>query len=125
MNFQSRTDQTILPPLILHPFGGDSGTAQLLEGSRAAVALQQASISRSAILRYAPARHSGPLSGSPHAAVPWQGYIPLDRPVRMDQRMDPLGAISRTSRQCPVTLFGADCGFAASLGFARSWKTGA
>jgi len=35
----------LLPPLILHPFGGDKGTAQLLEGSRAAVALQQASLS--------------------------------------------------------------------------------
>ena len=32
-----------LPPLILHPFGNDNGTEQLLEGSRAAVALQQAS----------------------------------------------------------------------------------
>ena len=32
-----------LPPLILYPFGNDSGTEQLLEGSRAAVALQQAS----------------------------------------------------------------------------------
>ena len=33
-----------LPPLILHPFGGDSGTDQLLEGSRAAMALQEASL---------------------------------------------------------------------------------
>jgi len=35
---------TQLPPLILHPFGGDAGTAQLLEGSRAAIALHQATI---------------------------------------------------------------------------------
>jgi hypothetical protein len=34
--------QTQLPPLILHPFGGDTGTTQLLEGSRAALALQKA-----------------------------------------------------------------------------------
>ena len=40
-----RNDQIALPPLILHPFGGDNGTAQLLEGSRAAIALQQASLS--------------------------------------------------------------------------------
>jgi hypothetical protein len=33
-----------LPPLILHPFGCDNGTAQLLEGSRAAIALQRASL---------------------------------------------------------------------------------
>jgi hypothetical protein len=39
-----RNPQTQLPPLILHPFGGDSGTAQLLEGSRAAIALQKASL---------------------------------------------------------------------------------
>jgi hypothetical protein len=45
MNPQPRKDQITLPPLILHPFGGDSGTAQLLEGSRAAMALQQASLS--------------------------------------------------------------------------------
>jgi hypothetical protein len=45
MNPQQRKDQITLPPLILHPFGGDSGTAQLLEGSRAAIALQQASLS--------------------------------------------------------------------------------
>jgi hypothetical protein len=32
-----------LPPLILHPFGGYSGTEQLLDGSRAAMALQEAS----------------------------------------------------------------------------------
>lgn len=36
---------TQLPPLILHPFGGNAGTEQLLEGSRAAVALQEAAIS--------------------------------------------------------------------------------
>ena len=42
MSFNS---QTQLPPLILHPFGGDTGTAQLLEGSRAALALQKATIS--------------------------------------------------------------------------------
>ena len=42
---QNRSAQTSLPPLILHPFGGDNGTAQLLEGSRAAIALQQASLS--------------------------------------------------------------------------------
>lgn len=30
--------------MILHPFGGETGTSQLLEGSRAALALQQASI---------------------------------------------------------------------------------
>ena len=35
---------TQLPPLILHPFGGDAGTAQLLEGSRAALALQKAAL---------------------------------------------------------------------------------
>jgi hypothetical protein len=40
-----RPSKIPLPPLILHPFGGDSGTEQLLEGSRAAVALQQASLS--------------------------------------------------------------------------------
>jgi hypothetical protein len=34
-----------LPPLILHPFGNDNGTDQLLEGSRAALALQEASVS--------------------------------------------------------------------------------
>jgi len=45
MNPQPRKEQITLPPLILHPFGGDSGTAQLLEGSRAAIALQQASLS--------------------------------------------------------------------------------
>jgi len=45
MNSHHRNDRTILPPLILHPFGGDGSTAQLLEGSRAAVALQQASLS--------------------------------------------------------------------------------
>jgi hypothetical protein len=45
MNPQLRKEQITLPPLILHPFGGDSGTAQLLEGSRAAIALQQASLS--------------------------------------------------------------------------------
>lgn len=33
-----------LPHLILHPFGGASGTEQLLEGSRAAIDLQEASI---------------------------------------------------------------------------------
>jgi hypothetical protein len=36
--------QIPLPPLILHPFGGESGTAQLLEGSRAAIALQEATL---------------------------------------------------------------------------------
>jgi hypothetical protein len=41
----TRPPQIPLPPLILHPFGGNSGTEQLLEGSRAAVALQQASLS--------------------------------------------------------------------------------
>ena len=45
MNPQQRKEQITLPPLVLHPFGGDSGTAQLLEGSRAAIALQQASLS--------------------------------------------------------------------------------
>jgi hypothetical protein len=45
MNPQPRKEQITLPPLILHPFGGDSGTAQLLEGSRAAIALQEASLS--------------------------------------------------------------------------------
>ena len=39
------TTQTQLPPLILHPFGADSGTNQLLEGSRASIALQEASLS--------------------------------------------------------------------------------
>lgn len=34
-----------LPPLILHPFGGTNSTQQLLEGSKAALALQQASLS--------------------------------------------------------------------------------
>ncbi len=33
-----------LPPLILHPFGGENATAQLVDGSRAAVALQQAAM---------------------------------------------------------------------------------
>lgn len=37
-------DRIPLPPLILHPFGCDDGTAQLLEGSRAAAALQEASL---------------------------------------------------------------------------------
>jgi hypothetical protein len=37
-----------LPPLILHPFGGYSGTEQLLDGSRAAVALHEASASNPA-----------------------------------------------------------------------------
>jgi hypothetical protein len=32
-----------LPPLILHPFGGATSTEELLEGSRAAVELQEAS----------------------------------------------------------------------------------
>ena len=40
----SQTTRTLLPPLILHPFGGDAGTAQLLEGSRAAIALQRATL---------------------------------------------------------------------------------
>lgn len=43
MTPQPRKERTTLPPLILHPFGGDSGTAQLIDGSRAAVALQEAS----------------------------------------------------------------------------------
>lgn len=34
-----------LPPLILHPFGGDNATDQLVDGSRAAMALQEATIS--------------------------------------------------------------------------------
>ena len=34
-----------LPHLILHPFGAASGTEQLLEGSRAAIDLQEAAIS--------------------------------------------------------------------------------
>src|ERR1700676_4963762 len=42
---QKRSSQIPLPPLILHPFGGDNGTPQLLEGSRAAIALQEASLS--------------------------------------------------------------------------------
>ncbi len=42
---ETRLSLIPLPPLILHPFGGESGTEQLLEGSRAALALQQASIS--------------------------------------------------------------------------------
>ena len=45
MTPQPRKERTTLPPLILHPFGGDSGTAQLIDGSRAAVALQDASLS--------------------------------------------------------------------------------
>jgi hypothetical protein len=44
MSPQHTKEQITLPPLILHPFGGDSGTAQLLDGSSAAVALQQASL---------------------------------------------------------------------------------
>src|ERR1700679_2408695 len=44
MNPQHSNEQITLPPLMLHPFGGDSGTAQLLEGSRAAIALQQATL---------------------------------------------------------------------------------
>jgi hypothetical protein len=39
----NQTPTIVLPPLILHPFGTEKGTEQLLEGSRAAVALQQAS----------------------------------------------------------------------------------
>lgn len=42
---QKRSALIPLPPLILHPFGGDHGTSQLLEGSRAAIALQEASLS--------------------------------------------------------------------------------
>ncbi len=38
------TSKTVLPHLILHPFGGENGTEQLLEGSRAAIALQEASL---------------------------------------------------------------------------------
>jgi hypothetical protein len=45
MNPPQRKEQISLPPLILHPFGGDNGTNQLLEGSRAAIALQEASVS--------------------------------------------------------------------------------
>src|SRR5580698_8774766 len=45
MNPPNRSELTTLPPLILHPFGGENGTSQLLEGSRAALALQQASLS--------------------------------------------------------------------------------
>jgi hypothetical protein len=45
MNPHPSNPQIALPPLILHPFGGENGTAQLLEGSRAAIALQQASLS--------------------------------------------------------------------------------
>ena len=45
MNTPDRNEQITLPPLVLHPFGGDSSTAQLLEGSRASIALQQASLS--------------------------------------------------------------------------------
>jgi len=45
MSSTPRKEQISLPPLILHPFGGDNGTDQLLEGSRAAIALQQASLS--------------------------------------------------------------------------------
>jgi hypothetical protein len=41
---QDRSSPIPLPPLILYPFGGDSGTAQLLEGSRAAIALQEATL---------------------------------------------------------------------------------
>lgn len=41
----SRNEPIKLPPLILYPFGGDNGTEQLIEGSRAAMALQQASLS--------------------------------------------------------------------------------
>jgi hypothetical protein len=42
-----RTESTVidLPHLILHPFGGASGTGQLLEGSRAAMDLQEAALS--------------------------------------------------------------------------------
>ena len=40
-----RPAQIRLPPLILHPFGGAAGTAQLVEGSHAAIALERASIS--------------------------------------------------------------------------------
>ncbi len=45
MNSQQKKEHITLPPLILHPFGGDTSTAQLLEGSRAAIALQEASLS--------------------------------------------------------------------------------
>ena len=38
------TGLTQLPPLVLHPFGGDSGTSELLAGSRAAFALQGAAV---------------------------------------------------------------------------------
>ena len=41
----SHDSTTELPPLILHPFGGDAGTTQLLDGSRAALALERATIS--------------------------------------------------------------------------------
>ena len=42
---QKHSAKTPLPPLILHPFGGVSGAEQLLEGSRAAIDLQEASLS--------------------------------------------------------------------------------
>src|SRR5579871_1986524 len=42
-NPHNRGPQIALPPLILHPFGTEKGTEQLMEGSRAAMALQQAS----------------------------------------------------------------------------------
>lgn len=38
-----RNAKIALPHLILHPFGGESGAEQLLEGSRAAIALEAAS----------------------------------------------------------------------------------
>jgi hypothetical protein len=42
---QNLSSKVALPHLILHPFGGEFGTEQLLEGSRAAIALQEASLS--------------------------------------------------------------------------------
>lgn len=45
MSPQNQPSKIALPPLILHPFGGESGTEQLLEGSRAAISLQEASLS--------------------------------------------------------------------------------
>jgi hypothetical protein len=39
-----RAEQTHLPPLILHPFGSNDGTEELLEGARAALGLQESSI---------------------------------------------------------------------------------
>ena len=51
---ETATTKWQLPPLILHPFGCETATAQLLDGSKAALALQEAAIVNP---RYADLQH--------------------------------------------------------------------